>query len=183
MSDKVNRKFLDKKRLMYIAGNDFYLYTYSIFNILYALKCTDKDNLFHDHRKLPFYINFCNNNLVADVYHRHSKTKVDVNDSDRQLLINCFYNSLNKDKVIYRLLLILEDKGLINITKSENSNFLDLYLVESEPVKKFVLNPLFEIERQNIKQVNSFYNRGHKVKYETAMNSLFYKFKVGKWLL
>lgn len=178
-----NKKLKNKKRLMYIASEDFYLYTYSIFNILSTLECVNSESMFFDHRKLPFYIYFSSDGKIADIYKRYKKREAEINYEDRRLLVDCYYNSISKDKMIYRLLLILEKEGYIGVEKDPKNNSLNLYLKENSNISSFTDNPLFEKERKNILLVKEFYKNGHKVKFETSLNSLFYKFKVGNWLL
>lgn len=178
-----SRKFKNKKRMMYIAGEDFYLYTYAVFNILHVLNCRSSESQFIDHRKLPFYIYIASNHSVADIYSRYKRRESEINQEDRKLLLDCYYNSLGKDKVIYRLITILEREGYLIVEKDSKSNSLNLYLSEDKRIDEFTSNELFKRERDNIGKVYGFYARGHTVKFETALNSLFYKFRVGNWLL
>lgn len=172
-----------KKRLMYIAGEDFYLYTYCILNTLTVLDCYSEDSMFCDHRKLPFYIYFSSNTYVSDVYSRYKNREDAINHSDRKLLVDCYYNSIGKDRVIYRLLKVLEDKDFVKLKKQDDKNIFDVYISNKTTVDDFIGNEIFNQERENIAKVSNYYRNGRKVKFETAVQNLFFKFKVGNWLV
>lgn len=168
---------------MYIAGEDFYLYTYCILNTLTVLDCYSEENMFYDHRKLPFYIYFSSNRYVADIYSRYKNRENTINHSDRKLLVDCYYNSIGKDRVIYRLLKVLENKGFVKLKKENDKNIFGVYISDKKLVDEFVCNEMFNQERENIDKVRNYYKNGKKVKFETALQNLFYKFRVGNWLV
>ena len=63
-----------KKRLMYLSGEDFYLYCYSVLVILDSLGCRD-GRFFRDYRKLAFLTDIISNDKTVYVVSHSSAEK------------------------------------------------------------------------------------------------------------
>src|SRR5690554_7704158 len=103
-----------KKRLMYLSGEDFYLYCYSVFVILDFLGCRD-GKYFRDYRKLAFLTDIINDDKAVYVVSRSLGET--LNPKDYECLLDSYSNGLTRRSEILKLLFVLEKKGYVSLNR------------------------------------------------------------------
>ena len=135
-----------KKRIMYLSGEDFYLYCYSILVILDSLGCYE-DKYFRDYRKLSFLIEIINNNKIVYVITNASGEK--LNPRDHECLLDSYSGGLTRRSEILKLLFVLEKKGFVVLKRGRDQE-IDIALRNNGLPVNFLTKSVFETEYNNI---------------------------------
>lgn len=171
----------DKKRIMFIKGEDFYFLTYNILLILKALNCNSEDRTFKDYRKLAFLIDFVSNwnilnILLANVNGKH------LNYADRETLTRSYSSGMLRMNEIIKLLFALEKKELLHLVKNRSNGHLDIYLNDKPLPSDLFDKDLFKIELNNINLLKANISRLSTLKLETLLERLYYNYGITKWV-
>lgn len=168
----------NKKRLMYIQSEDFYFLTYNTVILLNTLNCIEGNRYLKDYRKISFLIDFISNPYYASFL----KGKI-LNESDKRELTKLYSNGFIRQKEINKLFYTLDNRGLIHLTRKENSDILDVTLNKSKFPAEFFDGELFEVEIQNSMLVKNHISRLSSITLDTLKKKVFMDKGVKVWQL
>ncbi|MGO5092634.1 hypothetical protein [Clostridium sp. LCP25S3_F10] len=172
-------KKLNEKRLLYNKSEDLHFITYNILLILYHLGCIDEKKELKDYRKLSFLISIVPDDkitlLVKDYYDMTNIANESIKDSINKL----YFQSIENIILIRYVLLILEERHILKINNKKNSS--NIYLVNVNKYKEFLISEKFEEEIKNIKVLKKNISRLSSIKYITFIDKLFKKNGVAVW--
>ena len=133
----------NKKKLMFITGEDFYFLTYNILMLLKELKCNGEPRKFKDYRKLAFTIDFVSNRDLIKILKKHNANGFIPNDEDRESMVNAWSNGLIRVKLLARLLYALEQKGLVEMEKDSKRKIVTVWYKDNDRTRQFFKEDLF----------------------------------------
>lgn len=167
------------KRLLYNNSEDLYFLTYNIILILSILDCKTENTCFKDYRKLIFLIPIISNEKNTQLLLNYYKSDVKPNANIIKELNRIYYDAIETITLIRYLLLILEKRKIINIIVENNK--VNIYLLESEKIKMFTQNPIFEKEKKRIELIKEKVKYLKKINYMTFVENLFKVNGVAIW--
>ncbi len=171
----------NKKRLMFIKGEDFYFLTYNIIILLKTLDCTSESKTFKDYRKLAFLIDFIADWNLLNILLVYPNGR-SVNFRDKESLTRSYSSGLVRMNEILKLLLALEKKGIVGLTKNQTNGNLDVFLQKKSIPKEMFENEIFKFELDNTLMLKKNFNRISSNKLETILTTFYYNFGITKWL-
>lgn len=167
-----------KKRLMYLSGEDFYLYCYSVFIILDSLKCRD-GKYFRDYRKLAFLMDIIGDNKTVYVV-SHSSGE-NLNPKDYECLLDSYSNGLTKRSEILKLLFVLEKRGYIVLDRGIGQE-INVSLCKENLPSDFLNKNIFTMESRNILDVSKKVKRLASLTLNTMLSKIYTENGVRTWL-
>lgn len=167
-----------KKRLMYLSGEDFYLYCYSIFVVLDSLGCCD-GKYFRDYRKLAFLTDIISDDKTVYVVSHSIGER--LNPKDYECLLDSYSNGLMRRSEILKLLFVLEKRGYIVLEKGKAQEINVSLNKESLP-EKFLGKKTFESEYENVKNVSKKVGRLAALTLDTMLNKIYVDNGVRTWV-
>jgi len=171
----------NKKRLMFIKGEDFYFLTYNIIIMLKALGCNGPDKTFKDYRKLAFLVDFVSDWSLLNILRSYPSGQY-LNYRDKEALTRSYSSGLVRINEILKLLFALEKKGLIGIEKNTVNSQLDVYLKEEVVPTSLFENSTFKLETDNANMLKRVVQRLSVIKLETLLSALYYDHGITKWV-
>lgn len=162
---------------MYLSGEDFYLYCYSIFVILDSLGCCE-GKYFRDYRKLAFLTDIINDEKV--VYVVSSSRGEQLNPKDYECLLDSYSNGLTRRSEILKLLFVLEKRGYVALKKGKSQE-IDVSLNKSSLPVCFLSDNVFKFEYQNIKNVSKKVTKLSMLTLDTMLDKIYLKNGVKTW--
>ncbi|WP_295801138.1 hypothetical protein [Mucilaginibacter sp.] len=171
----------NKKRLMFIKGEDFYFLTYNIIIILKTLGCNSAEKTFKDYRKLAFLVDFSADWTLLNILRSYPSGRY-LNYRDKEMLMRSYSSGLVRINEILKLLFALEKKGLIGISKNAASSQLDIYLREDSVPSNLFENNIFKLELDNANMLKRVVPRLSMIKLETLLSSIYYDYGITKWV-
>ena len=175
MSEKIE----NKKRIMYMSGEDFYFFTYNILIILKELGCTD-GRVFRDYRKLPYVVDVISDQHLLNILKRNNFGRI-KSPVDKKHLISSYTSCKIKTSEYLKLLFSLEKKGIVSLSSSKRSSQIDVSLNKGSIAKDFFKSEVFDNERQNISILNSEVQRISSINFETLIDKLYTAETDHKW--
>ncbi len=175
MSEKIE----NKKRIMYMSGEDFYFFTYNILLILKELGCTD-GRVFKDYRKLPYVVDVISDQHLLNILKRNNFGRI-KSPVDRRHLISSYTNCKIKTSEYLKLLFSLEKKGLIKLSSSKKSSQIDVSLNKESIAREFFKSEFFDKERENISTLKSEVQRMSSINFDTLIDKLYTAEADHKW--
>lgn len=178
----------NKKSLMYVSGDDFYFFTYSIFIILDVLNCSG-DKFFKDYRKLPFLLEFVRDeNLLYIIEQTTSEDDngfKHINPLDREYLFRSYTNGVARRSEILKLLFTLEKSEYVVLSKGERGiqSMVDVSLSREKLPLGMLDRKIFEQEYQNMKRLKSYVARLSILTQEKLLERLYVNQGVKTWAL
>ncbi len=166
-----------KKSLMYLSGEDFYLYCYSIFVILDSLGCQN-GKYFRDYRKLAFLTGIINDDKTVYVVSRSSGEK--INHKDYECLLDSYSSGLTRRSEVLKLLFVLEKKGYISLNRGRDQE-IDVTLRINNLPNDFLNNRVFDSECKNIRDLSKKIGRLASLTLETMLNKVYVENGVRTW--
>jgi hypothetical protein len=167
-----------KKRLMYLSGEDFYLYCYSVFVILDSLGCTE-EKYFRDYRKLAFLTDIINDDKTVYVI-SHCKGER-LNPKDYECLIDSYSNGLTRRSEILKLLFVLEKSGYV-VLKRGKAQEIDVSLIKKNIPNDFLAKDIFDSEYKNIKDVSKEIGRLAALTLDTMLSKIYVSSGIKTWV-
>ena len=167
-----------KKRLMYLSGEDFYLYCYSVFVILDSLGCRD-GKYFRDYRKLAFLTDIIGDDKTVYVV-SHSSEK-NLNPKDYERLLDSYSNGLTRRSEILKLLFVLEKKGYVSLNRGKAQE-IDVSLTKENLPNDFFGSNIFDSECNNLKNVSKKVGRLASLTLDTMLNKIYVENGVRTWV-
>lgn len=166
-----------KKRLMYLSGEDFYLYCYSVFVILDSLGCRD-GKYFRDYRKLAFLTDIITDDKTVYVVSHSAGEK--LNPKDYECLLDSYSNGLTRRSEILKLLFVLEKRGYVSLNRGKAQE-IDVTLTKENLPNDFLSNNIFDSECKNIKDVSKKVVRLASLTLDTMLNKIYVENGVRTW--
>ncbi len=162
---------------MYLSGEDFYLYCYSIFVILDSLGCYD-GKYFRDYRKLAFLTDIINNEKVVYVVSNSGSEK--LNAKDYECLLNSYSTGLTRRSEILKLLFVLEKRQYVTLQKGQFQE-INVSLNKSSLPYRFLSDRVFKFEYQNIKNISKKITKLSRLTLETMLNKIYVENGIRTW--
>jgi hypothetical protein len=167
-----------KKKLMYLSGEDFYLYCYSVFVILDSLGCHD-GKYFRDYRKLAFLTDIISDDKTVYVVSHSSGDK--LNPKDYECLLDSYSNGLTRRSEILKLLFVLEKRGYVSLNRGKAQE-IDVTLTKDNLPNDFLNSNVFESESKNIKNVSKKVGRLGSLTLDTMLSKIYVENGVRTWV-
>lgn len=166
-----------KKRIMYLSGEDFYLYCYSVFVILDSLDCLN-GKYFRDYRKLAFLTDIINDDKKVYVISNYSGQN--LNPKDHECLLDSYSNGLTRRSEILKLLFALEKRGYVILSRG-NGQEIDVTLTKDNILNAFLDSSVFESEINNMKKISKKIGRLASLTLDTMLNKIYAENGVRTW--
>lgn len=167
-----------KKRLMYLSGEDFYLYCYSVFIILDSLGCRD-GKYFRDYRKLAFLTDIISDDKTVYVVSHSSDEK--LNPKDYECLLDSYSNGLTRRSEILKLLFVLEKRGYVGLNRGKAQE-IDVTLSKDNLPDDFLNSSVFYSECNNIKDISKKVGRLATLTLDTMLSKIYVDNGVRTWV-
>ena len=158
-----------KKRMMFIASEDYYYITYSILLILQYLESYNGNNI-QDRRILNVLIETTSNSRLLTVLERSKLLHQLPQGSDISVLENSYDRIQSRTAFVNRVLFVLNHHNYVEL--------LDDYgiaLVNQNIPDGFYDEKLFELEISNILRIKKLYPQIKRTKTERLIENLFTK--------
>ncbi len=167
-----------KKSLMYLSGEDFYVFCYAVLIVLDYLNCKD-GRYFKDYRKLAFLIEFIKDEkLNYIISNTHDKS---LNPIDKEYLFSSYSAGLGRRSEILKLLFTLEKKNYIVLDKSNTLSLVDVSLNKEAIPKAFFDKEIFSREYHNIEVFTKVIQRLSKLKLDTMLKHIYAQNGIPTW--
>jgi len=167
-----------KKRLMYLSGEDFYLYCYSILVILDSLKCHNGKYL-RDYRKLAFLTDIISDEKTVYVISHAVGQK--LNPKDYECLLDSYSNGLTRRSEILKLLFALEKRGYVLLERGKAQE-INVTLNKTKLPNDFLKISIFESEYNNIRNIAKKVNRMSSLTLSTMLQKIYIDNGVKTWV-
>jgi hypothetical protein len=166
----------DKKRLMYVTADDYYLLCYSLFIMLDTLTCVN-GKYFSDHRKLGFLLNIISNDHLINNLNNNSPI------DNRDHFFSAYSKGLLKKNDVTKILFSLEKKGFLHIRRGKTVSSLDVSLDKKNIPSSFFDENLFSAEYKNTQILKKLISRLSSLKLETMLERLYGDNGVKVWAI
>jgi len=164
-----------ERTLLFSTSDDLYFLTYNILVTLDFLDCKGAKK-FKDVNKLAFIIEFISNRelimALDKPQHRQDST-------DRFLLSQAFSNGLMRINAIKRVLYNLDKKNYIEFSENQK----EIWLVDSDKIKKLFSDEFFEYEKQNLALLKTKVLRLNNITVNTFLDNTFSKMGISSWAI
>lgn len=183
---------------MYLAGEDFYYFTYSIFLTLDLLECKN-GRYFKDYRKLPFLIEFISDdnllyilessfdreiaNDLRDNQTSSIRTRKHLNRLDKEYMFRSYTMGIARRSEILKLLFTLEKSGYVVLEKGDLQSTVNVSLVKENIPHGFFDQTLFAKEYKNAKRLRSLVKRLSFLTLDTMLAKIYEERGVKTWAL
>jgi hypothetical protein len=178
---QLSEKEIGKKRIMFLKDEDYYYIVYNILILLLTLKCTTNEKRFVDAEKLAFLVDFVSDHRFTEFLLRDSNLNSKLSPYEKTLLINSYFKSLERKKIIVRILRVMEEKGYLQIMGHIAAEGIDIIVVEDKIPSVFKDAKVFNPEKLNINNVKKLFPRIRSSKMKVAIQKLFGNYGVEKW--
>lgn len=168
-----------KKRMMFVAGEDFYFLTYTLLIALDSLGAKDKHLILKDYRKLAFLSEVMSSPLLARLVESNEKTVV-LADSDRRLLFSSYERSVSRIPLLFRLLYALEKQSIVGVVT--DAHIVSVFLGTSDAAVELARDQGFASERRRMAAIRSRLPRLRTSQLPSLLSELFNKYGVRTWL-
>lgn len=183
---------------MFLSGEDFYYFTYSILLILDVLGCTN-GKLFKDYRKLPFLIEFLNDENLLNILETYSdarnedqrdKRKLEVSQTarrmnrlDKDYLFKSYSTGMAKRSEVLKILFTLEKSGYVALKKANLQSGIDVTLMMETVPPEFFNKDLFAKEYDHVQRIKKLVKRLPSLTLETMLEKIYEDNGVKTWAL
>lgn len=169
-----------KKSLMYLSGEDFYVFCYAVLIVLDYLKCKD-GRYFKDYRKLAFLIEFIKDDkLNYIISNTHGKS---LNPIDKEYLFSSYSTGLGRRSEILKLLFTLEKKNYIVLDKGDTRSLVNVSLNKEAIPSDFFNKEIFSREYRNISVFTQCVKKLSALKLDTLLNRIYVQNGIVTWAI
>jgi len=169
-----------KKSLMYLSGEDFYVFCYAILIVLDYLNCKD-GRYFKDYRKLAFLIEFIKDEkLNYIISNSHEKS---LNPIDKEYLFSSYSTGLGRRSEILKLLFTLEKKNYVVLDKSDTRSLVNVSLNKEAIPQEFFDKNTFSWEYHNIGVFTKCVKRLTALKMDTMLDRIYVQNGIRIWAI
>jgi len=169
-----------KKSLMYLSGEDFYVFCYAVLIVLDYLNCKD-GRYFKDYRKLAFLIEFIKDEkLNYIITNTHDKS---LNTIDREYLFSSYSAGLGRRSEILKLLFTLEKKNYVVLDKGNTRRLVDVSLNKEAVPIEFFNKEIFSQEYHNIDVFTKCVKKLSELKLDTMLDRIYVRNGISTWAI
>ncbi len=169
-----------KKNLMYLSGEDFYLFCYAVLITLDSLDCKS-GKFFKDYRKLAFIIDFINDDKLTYILENSAEHK--INPIDKEYLFNSYSNGMMRRSEILKLLFTLEKRGFLDLEKGNISSLVNVSLNKDKVPEDFFDKSIFTVEYNNFKSFKRNIKRLSTLTLDTMLNRIYTERGIKTWAI
>lgn len=167
-----------KKNIMYLSGEDFYLFCYAILIVLDALGCCD-GKFFKDYRKLGFLIEFLKDGDLNAIISKTSEKG--LNPIDKDYLFHSYSSGMGRRSEVLKLLFMLEKKNLVVLEKGSLQSLVNVSLNRECIPESFLSKEIFSKEYSNVESFKKIVKRLSSLKLETMLEKIYDSRGVTTW--
>jgi hypothetical protein len=175
MSERPDREAA-KRRIMFVAGEDFYFLSYTLFVLLKELKATSPDNSLADPRKLAYIADF----VGGDSDLRLAVTTAPLSSSALSRLSLLYDRAVARRVAVERLVEALATRGLIHIDRRPDGKDR-VHLVETHEVEMLLAGSYYRREVDRLKELRRVLPQLRTMTLATLKQSLFGDRGVRTW--
>lgn len=179
---ETSRKEQAKRRMMFVAGEDAYFLTYTLFIQLGSLKCTSPETPFKDYRKAVFLADFVSSPSLSRILSELQSETYTANSDDKRVLWAAYDRGVARLPLMFRLLYALEKRGLIGVIKDEDSRTLDIYAKDVSTLEFFATDDLYDTDRKAMLSIRKVSPRIRTATLPYMLERFFGKQGVRTWL-
>ncbi len=166
------------KRLSFVENEDIYFLLYCILIMLNELGYKTEEKSFYDYKKIAFISLIMSSDKYFNYFCEYYGSNKKINKSIKKDLEIFYLKGIQNIEKLKLILVIMENKGIIEIVK--NKNRTDIYLKNDENIKT-VFSELFIKETHNISAINKKENRLRTVSYKIFLEKLFPNGVIETW--
>jgi hypothetical protein len=184
-----------KKRLMFLTGEDYYFFTYSLLLLLKTLECKN-GKYFKDYRKLPFLIEIINDdNLIFIIAPRsvNGDEQIDesadevanrqLNSIDKEYLFRSYSVGMARRSEILKILFTLEKSGYVTLRKGDHEFEIDVCINTNSIPAAFFDKKVFAHEIANTLKLKSIVKRLSALTFKTMIEKIYDRHGIKTWTL
>lgn len=182
---------------MFLTGEDFYYFTYSILLLLKVLGC-ENGRVFKDYRKLPFLMEFLSDENLLYILESYSSEMKDksrqdqennetkkrpINRLDKEYLFKSYSTGMAKRSEVLKLLFTLEKSEYILLEKAGLQTGVDVSLTTEKIPEGFFDKEIFAKEFANALRLKKVVKRLTSLSLETMLEKIYNDNGVKTWAL
>lgn len=187
-----------KKRMMFLTGEDFYYFTYSIILTLELLGCKN-GKYFKDYRKLPFIVEFINDDNLMYIFESHVQCdnairlpdddqsspspQRAINKLDKEYMFRSYSTGMARRSEFLKLLFTLEKSGFVVLEKGDLNSAVNVSLARDNVPATFFDTTLFSKECKNTIKLQSMVKRLASLNLSTMLTKIYESQGVKTWAL
>jgi|WetSurMetagenome_2_1015567.scaffolds.fasta_scaffold26925_2 hypothetical protein len=171
----------NKKKLMYVKGEDYYYFTYNLLVLLDVLGCDNADRKFIDYKKMAFLVDFVADKSLIDIYSSHLLKGNNINLNDKELYVRTYSEGLIRINQIMRLIVFLEKKGILSLERVSKRNVIHLWLNRENLPDDFFDKKLFAMEYENANFLKKAFRGLRSISLNLMTTRLFSDYVDKKW--
>lgn len=180
MADRDDREAA-KKRIMFVAGEDFNFLTYNVLIILDALGCNSQQKMFHDHRKLPYLISLASSPTAQQILLRRKRLNSSLGKRDLHTIASIYTQGVSRRHLVERVIYVLSRRGLVTARVGTESGSLDVCENNERIPEDFQESEFFELERANLNALRRIAPKLRSLKLGTFLQRYFTDQGVQTW--
>ncbi len=165
-----------KKRMMFIASEDYYFITYSILLILKHLDCYTEEKALADKQKLNMLSELVSDRKLLIILERSKNLQIIISRPDINYLEGAYDVVQTRTALINRVLFILNHHDYIRFGEKQN-----VYLNVEKIDHSFFDDDVFQDEIENIRRIKKLFSRVRTMRYESLKESVFLSNGVLAW--
>ena len=170
-----------KRRIMFIAGEDFNFLTYNILIILHSLDATSSENSFVDHRKLAFLVNLVSSPMAYRILLRRKRLHARLGTRDIHTLSTAYAQGIARRHLVERVLYVLTRRGLLQATQANADGPLRFHLDLEAVPSGFLTSDVYALERETVSELKRLAPTLRKQRFETFLERFFSDHGVQTW--
>lgn len=164
----IRSKEFAKKRLMFIQKEDYNYLAFNLLIILKKLDCTNESKKFKDFKRIAYLIEFMT-------------TTKDIKNYYSIELSNIYLRAQLKKKLLSHLILILKNKGIIEVSANSKYRTLDIWINLDMAPKCFFDKEYFQREFANLEMIKTYTKLTKVSLIKTLVDDLFTNRGVSTW--
>ncbi|MCK5021914.1 MAG: hypothetical protein KAR54_01555 [Candidatus Pacebacteria bacterium] len=169
-----------KKSLMYLSGEDFYLFCYAVFIALDSLNCKN-GKYFSDYRKLAFLIEFIKDEKLNYIISNSSEKS--LNPIDKEYLFRSYSVGLGRRSEILKLLFTLEKRNYVILDKGNTRSLVNVSLNNEAIPEGFFNKEVFSKEYRNMASFSGYVKRLSVLKLDTMIERVYRNNGISTWAI
>lgn len=171
-----------RRRMHFVAGEDLYFLTYTLLLVLDEFRCNSSKTTLSDYRKIAFIADFVSSPRLTRGLTLWAEQPERISPEDRDLLRAVHDRGIARIPLCFRLLYVLEQRGLVSVEQAEKARTLKLSLCDSPTLRALVSNDLFDLERQHIRSLRKVIPKLRSATLPSVLDGLYGRFGVSTWL-
>lgn len=157
-----------RKRIMFIQKEDYNYLIYNIILVLDGFDCVNKSKPFKDFRRIAYILEFLGSSKSIEEY-------------TQEELGNIYLKAQVKKKLLSHVLIILKNKGYIDISTNALHRTFDVWLNKSNIPCNFWDEELFKLESNNLEKLKKHIPRFRMGTIKTLAERVFSEKNVLIW--